>query len=177
MTSDGERLYLAYGGQARSELVPVGDNRYLQRESTDERSFNKDADGRLSLQFAPRGGPAQSFPRLDDSQVQPRELLLRGNASALAAYQALQKAEDKAASEGHLNGQGFDLLERGNIQAGVAMLSLNTQLYPAAANTWDSLGYAYLAQGNKVKARVAYRKALAIDPAFASAKAALLKLE
>jgi predicted negative regulator of RcsB-dependent stress response len=40
-----------------------------------------------------------------------------------------------------------------------------------------SLGEAYLAKGDKERAREAYRKALAIDPAFPSSKAALEKLK
>jgi CubicO group peptidase (beta-lactamase class C family) len=175
---EGDRLYLSYGGEAaRSELIPVGDNRYMQREAIEERSFAPDANGRTALQFAPHGGDKQSFARLDDGQVAPRELLLRGDKGALAAYEALKAAKDRAGSEDYLNNIGYRLVEQGDVAAGVALLDLNTKLYPTSANTWDSLGYALLAKGDKAAGKAAYEHALSLDPNFPSAKEALLKLQ
>ena len=111
-------------------------------------------------------------------QKQPRELLLAGDSqAALSAYQALKEAGDEAASEAYLNQQGLALLQRQPSDAAIQLLTLNTQLYPDSANTWDSLGYAWKIKGDADQARTHYRKALAIDPEFASAKAALLELE
>lgn len=176
---DGDRLFLTMGGEtARSELVPVGDNQYMQAEHPELRRFASDARGRPSLQIAVRDVKAAPdiHLRLADNAFHPRELLLRGDPAALAAYQALRDAKDRDASESSLNYEGYYLVGLGNVGGGIALLAMNTQLYPASANAWDSLGEAYMTKGDKDLARAAYRKALAIDPKFASAKEALEKL-
>lgn len=60
----------------------------------------------------------------------------------MAAYRALRNAKDPAAEERYLNARGMDLVNQHQLDAGVAVFKLNTVLYPAAANTWDSLGFA-----------------------------------
>jgi CubicO group peptidase (beta-lactamase class C family) len=174
---DGDRLFLHYGGLPSSELVTVGPNRYLQREQPRERSFEAGADLAQALLMDKPDGPQERLARLPDEQRQPRELLLAGEQdAALKAYRALRDAGDLAGQEDYLNGQGLDLITQHQLGAGLALLQLNTALYPNAANTWDSLGFAYLAQGDKAKARESYQHALRIAPGFASAKAALQTL-
>lgn len=173
---EGDRLYLTRSGDVRSELVPVGDNRYVQREQADPRSFHINAQGQRSLQLARKTGEPLSFDYIPDGQRHPRELLLAGDPAALEAYRALRDAKDAAGSEDYLNNEGLRLVARGQKESGLAMLVLNTQLYPASANTWDSLGEAHLSLGDTDKARAAYRQALVIDPAYPSSKAALQKL-
>lgn len=46
---EGERLFLTLGGPPRSELLAVGDNRYLKREQEEARSFGSDDQGRAVL--------------------------------------------------------------------------------------------------------------------------------
>jgi tetratricopeptide (TPR) repeat protein len=177
VTREGDRLYLAFAGLPRSELVTVGPNRYLQRERQAERSFELDAQGARALLLSEPKDPVERLPRLAKDALQPRELLLAGRYDdALKAYQTLRDAHDDAAKEDYLNARGMDLVHKHQLQAGLALLRINTALYPNAANTWDSLGAAYLAQGNKAMARDSYRQALRVDANFASAKQALANL-
>ena len=178
VVQDGEKLYLQLAGEGRSELVPIGDERYRRRESDGEIAIGINDQGLQELSIEGRTGEWQRYPQLPKGQKQPRELLLAGDSqAALAAYQVLKEAGDEAASEAYLNQQGLALLQRQPSDAAIQLLTLNTQLYPDSANTWDSLGYAWKIKGDADQARTHYRKALAIDPEFASAKAALLELE
>ncbi|MEZ0207501.1 serine hydrolase [Ideonella sp.] len=177
VTRDGDRLQLGLAGLPSSELVTIGANRYLQREQPRERSFELGADGvQALLQHGPEG-KTERLPRLRDGERLPRELLLAGEyEAALKAYQALRDAKDDAGKESYLNEVGMNLVTQRQVDTGLAVLKINTELYPNAANTWDSLGAAYLAQGNKAMARESYQHALRIDPVFPSAKEALLHL-
>lgn len=177
VTREGERLQLGFVGLPRSELVAIGDNRYLQREQRRERSFELGADGAQALLLHQPEGLPERFVRLRDDERMPRELLLAGDYdAALKAYRALRDAHDEAGKEDYLNERGMDLIMRHQLEAGVALLKVNTVLYPDAANTWDSLGFAYLAQGHKALARESYRHALRLDASFPSAKEALVRL-
>lgn len=178
VSRDGDRLYVRLGGDtAREELVPVGDNQYMQGGREQMRSFGLDA-GRPTLFIATgEGRPPESHLRLGDDEHPPRELLLAGDPRAFGAYAALRDAGERGGSEAYLNNEGYRLVALGNVDGGIAMLAMNTRLYPASANAWDSLGEAWLAKGDKARARQAYGKALALDPDLASSKAAMETLQ
>ena len=57
------------------------------------------------------------------------------------------------------------------------MFRLNVEEYPCAANAHDSLAEAYLKKGERALAIESYRKALSLDPNFASSLKALRELE
>ncbi|KAB2900458.1 MAG: tetratricopeptide repeat protein, partial [Kofleriaceae bacterium] len=78
--------------------------------------------------------------------------------------------------ERDVNTLGYILLGQGRTAHAIAVFEINTQAHPRSANVWDSLGEAHALAGDKVRAIRSYRKALALDPASASAKAALQRL-
>jgi cytochrome c-type biogenesis protein CcmH/NrfG len=55
-------------------------------------------------------------------------------------------------------------------------MQLNVEANPSSANAWDSLGDAYLADGQRQKAKEAAEKTLALLPADKSANDDLRKL-
>jgi len=78
--------------------------------------------------------------------------------------------------EQELNRLGYQLLGLDKIDAVLAIFKLNTEAYPDAGNTYDSLGEAYLKKGNTELAIVNYKKALALNPGSKSAAKALADL-
>ena len=68
-------------------------------------------------------------------------------------------------------------MEENKLADAIALFSANVELFPKEANSYDSLGEAYLAKGDKEKALKYYQKALAVDPGFPSAKRAVENLE
>ncbi len=103
------------------------------------------------------------------------------NQGAPAAAEMLRAAQaaDPAAvlvSEDELNGRGYQLLAAGATPEAIAVFRLGTQAFPASANTHDSLGEALLAAEDRAGATAEYRRALEIDPASPSARAALERL-
>lgn len=102
----------------------------------------------------------------------------RGAGAAAEVLRAARAANPTAvlASEDELNGRGYRLLAAGALPEAIAVFRLNTEAFPASANTHDSLGEALLAAEDREGAAVEYRKALQIDPASASARGALERL-
>lgn len=76
-----------------------------------------------------------------------------------------------------LNRVGYDLLFEGNVDAAIDIFTVNTQLFPQIANTWDSLGEAHMVKGNRELAIENYRKSLALNPRNQNAAEMLRKLE
>ena len=97
---------------------------------------------------------------------------------AIEQYHTLKKNHpDKYIfRERELNRLGYRLLELGKIDASIAIFKLNTEAFPDASNTYDSLGEAYLKKGNTELAITNYKKAMALNPGNKSASKALAKL-
>ncbi len=112
------------------------------------------------------------------SEVLEKTLTEKGVEAMIADYQKLKLAEDPNLyiSESDLNGFGYQLLNKKQVNVAIEVLKLNVEAYPQSANVYDSLGEAYLMRGDKEKAIENYKSALAIDPTMESAKRALKKL-
>lgn len=70
-------------------------------------------------------------------------------------------APDFKLPEDNVNTWGLELLMDRYLPQAIAVLKLNTKLYPASGNTYDSLGDAYAEAGEKDLAIDSYRKAIA----------------
>jgi tetratricopeptide (TPR) repeat protein len=104
----------------------------------------------------------------------------RGIDGAIARYREL-KAEHFGSSAydfgvGPLNGLGEELLGSGRPEAARALLELNAESFPDSGWLQHLLGEAYLATGERDKARTAFERALEIDPRNAMAKKKLEEL-
>lgn len=64
--------------------------------------------------------------------------------------------------ENTINATGYLLLQNLGGEAALRVFILNTLMFPASANVWDSLGEAYAGQGETAKADAAYAKARTI---------------
>lgn len=90
--------------------------------------------------------------------------------------QALGSAGYADFSDAWLNRLGFELHDRGETERALLVLKKNAELFPQEENTFDSLAYVYEKIGNEAAAIANYRKALAINPEFASSLEGLARL-
>jgi CubicO group peptidase (beta-lactamase class C family) len=94
-----------------------------------------------------------------------------------AAVQAFASSlKDGAIPEGALNSVGYHLLGQKRTADAIRLFKLNTELHPASANTFDSLGEAYMESGDKPLAIQNYEKALSLDPKNSNAVTQLKKI-
>jgi imidazolonepropionase-like amidohydrolase len=75
-------------------------------------------------------------------------------------------------SEAALNQLGYDLLAAKKTETAVEAFRVNTVLYPASGNTYDSLAETYMKLGREDLGRQLYAKALEVQPDYPNAKAA-----
>ena len=74
-----------------------------------------------------------------------------------------------------LNTLGNDLRRAGKSAEAIAVLQLNAEIFPDWWNSWDSLGEAQLAAGQKAEGLASYGKALELNPGDGFAKDAIAK--
>ena len=66
--------------------------------------------------------------------------------------------------EDRFNQAGYNLLANQQFEPAIFVLTMNNELFPDSANTWDSLAEAYWKAGQIDKAITLYEKAIQMDP-------------
>jgi CubicO group peptidase (beta-lactamase class C family) len=99
--------------------------------------------------------------------------------AALKQFDSMKQAQgaDFDLGENELNTLGYKLL--GDKRAGdsIAIFKLNTREHPGSSNAFDSLGDAYLQDGQKRQALDSYEKAVSLDPGNLHSAAMVKKLK
>jgi CubicO group peptidase (beta-lactamase class C family) len=178
ITNQEGKLWMSYPGASPQELNYIGEGIFVRRERASPIQFTEN-EGATQFNFVLDDGQFQSHTQLAGGEKMAGDILDIGNyADALIAYRAVIEADssEELFSENHLNRQGLNMLAE-NSEYAVKLLTINTDLYPDSANTWDSLALAYQRAGNKQKAIEHYRNAIKRDPKFSSALKGLMELE
>jgi transglutaminase-like putative cysteine protease len=141
-----------------------------------EISFNSDNTGKVTHMTAamifmcPRGEPA--------AFVIESAIKESGIKEGLKKYDEL-KATGKGQylfTEQSMNALGYRLLSQDKITEAIEVFKLNVSDYPDSFNVYDSLGEAYMKNGDKKQAIINYEKSLQLNPENENGKNMLEKL-
>jgi tetratricopeptide (TPR) repeat protein len=90
----------------------------------------------------------------------------KGVDAAIQQYHELKSAHSATMdfSEHDLNTLGYELIVMKSIKAAIKILKLNVEAYPQSSNVYDSLGEAYMEDGDKKLAIENFEKSLKLDP-------------
>jgi len=107
-----------------------------------------------------------------------RTLVEQGIDSALAIFQELsqQSVPQEILPEPVMNGLGYELLRSEQVREAIEIFKLNVTLFPESSNVYDSLGEAYLKNGDKALAISNYEKSLELNPDNTNAVEQLKKI-
>ncbi|HMK24229.1 MAG TPA: tetratricopeptide repeat protein, partial [Terriglobales bacterium] len=78
--------------------------------------------------------------------------------------------------ERELNDLGYKLLQRKQFKEAIRIFQLNVEAYPHSSNVYDSLGEAYMDDGNRLEAVANYKRSLRLNPKNYNAAVMLQKL-
>jgi pimeloyl-ACP methyl ester carboxylesterase len=108
-----------------------------------------------------------------------RVLNTDGVAAAVELFNRMNSEDKdyKPFSENRMNVLGYQYLQSGKIADAIEIFKMNVRAYPEAANTYDSLGEAYMTNGDKELAIKNYKKSLELNPANTNAEKMLKQLE
>jgi CubicO group peptidase (beta-lactamase class C family) len=137
--------------------------------------LNKIVQGIMSVLYdQPYDTPKQSIATVLMTLFQEKDV-----ASAIKEYRTLKAGATAAEydfSETELNRLGYQLLQMKKVADAIEIFKLNVEMFPQAANAYDSLGEAYMVNGNKELSIASYKKSLELDPKNTNATAALNRL-
>jgi tetratricopeptide (TPR) repeat protein len=91
--------------------------------------------------------------------------------------QSIAHTEEYSLDEGEMNGLGYQLLQEGKTKESIEVFKLNVAAFPKSWNVYDSLGEAYMNDGDKRLAIVNYEKSLEMNGSNKGAVEALKKLK
>ncbi|HEY1265000.1 MAG TPA: DUF2306 domain-containing protein [Terriglobales bacterium] len=103
----------------------------------------------------------------------------RGVGEAVRQYLELKSAAPAVYNfdEDELNTLGYQLIKENKFSEAIRIFQLNVDIYPQSANTYDSLGEAYMDAGQKGEAAANYKKSLQLNPRNQNAIKMLEKLK
>lgn len=78
--------------------------------------------------------------------------------------------------ESELNSCGYVIMGQGDIKAAISIFRININLFPQSSNCFDSLGEAYLLDGQTENSKACYKRVLELDPKNENAISQLAKL-
>jgi hypothetical protein len=128
--------------------------------------------------------------RVVKQQQEIRASITRGLADAQKQFAAGRKQEGMATvsealatgkkagllDEEAINFIGYDFMGRDQVAVATAIFAYNAEAYPDSWNVYDSLGEAYMKNGDKQRAIELYQKSLALNPDNDNGKDMLRKL-
>jgi hypothetical protein len=117
-------------------------------------------------------------PRQSIAETLSATIASGGVDTAIRQYHNLKTAAPTTYNfdEGQLNGLGYRLIRANKFKEAIRILQLNVEAYPQSSNVYDSLGEAYINDGNKLQAIANYQKSLHLNPKNGGAVKMLQKL-
>jgi CubicO group peptidase (beta-lactamase class C family) len=107
-----------------------------------------------------------------------RDILARGDA-AISQYRESRKKRLRAGilNESQVNKLGYWLLGRTRVKEAIEVFKMNVEDFPNSSNAFDSLGEAYMSNGDKELSIKNYQRSLELDPNNANAIEMIKRLQ
>ena len=123
-------------------------------------------------------GQTYEMPRLAISRAIAATVKAEGAEKAVKLYRELKqnKPAEYIFSQGELNRLGYELIGQEKFADAIAIFKLNVEEYPQAGDPYDSLGEAYMKNGERELAIKNYERSLELDPKNQNAVEMLKKL-
>lgn len=105
-------------------------------------------------------------PRTSIAETLSATIASSGMEAAAKQYHDLKTGEHSTYNfdEDELNALGYQLINKREFKEAIRVLQLNVEAYPQSSNVYDSLGEAYMDDGNKPLAIANYQKSLELNP-------------
>jgi CubicO group peptidase (beta-lactamase class C family) len=124
-------------------------------------------------------GKPYKLPPRDIAETLFNTVIEKDVQAAIKQYRELKETQKEAYDFGEpqLNGLGYRLMQMKRIKDAIEILKLNVEMFPQGFNTYDSLGEAYMENGDKNPAIQNYKRSLELNPKNTGAIEKLKKLE
>lgn len=179
ITREGAQLFMQPTQSPRVEMLAISETEFIRKDAPIRYTFVKGENGKIdTIKIVFDGGGGQAN-RISEDRLIPFEQVLAGKfAEGIEAYKKIKREQPNgdAVAEERINTLGYGLLQQKKINEAIALFKANVEMYPQSSNTYDSLGEAYMVNGEKEQAIINYKKSLELNPKNANAVTMLKKL-
>jgi CubicO group peptidase (beta-lactamase class C family) len=141
----------------RSRIIRIPESRHtiILLQNCSMETLNQISDKILAILF---DEPVE-FPRKSAAEIIALRMNTSGVEKGLLLYEQLKKENPDTVffSEMAFNSVGYQLMALNLLEEAIAILELNVAAYPSSANTYDSLGEAYMKNGDYIHAKRNYQ--------------------
>ena len=161
------RLVGKQTGEPVFELLPISKTEFIRADAALTYTF---ADGKAAPSrtvTVKSDDKPMIAPRVVKGVNAPADWLEAGDpARAIKGYRDLWKKnpKDPNIAEGRINDIGYGFLSDKKMAEAIALFKLNVELHSNSWSAFDSLGEAYMKNGEKALAIFNYEKSLALNP-------------
>jgi len=142
--------------------------------------FNNTGGASLGKMSAAIGGilynKAYEMPKRSLANTLLDDIKKQGITAALINFKKNKDSDTYALNEREMNIAGYNLLNSDMVKEAIEVFKLNVDAYPKSSNVYDSLGEAYMKDGNSELAIVNYNRSVALNPGNQGGIKALKKL-
>ncbi|HKJ07441.1 MAG TPA: hypothetical protein VJ970_08255 [Flavobacteriaceae bacterium] len=177
-------LFMKWRGADNIKPLKTSENEFFVKEMNEKVKFVTHKNNGLKyISIVPKTDTTsvlKSFKKLADTVKTPSEYFNNKQYNkALNAYLLIKEQDslDPNINENHLNRMGYRYLRDDKYNLALEIFKINVALYPYSSNVYDSLGEAYLKQGDSAKAVINYKKSLSLDSGNKRAKRIIKEVE
>jgi CubicO group peptidase (beta-lactamase class C family) len=174
------RLYVEPTEAPKFELFPLSETDFIRNDQDLRYTFVKNSSGNVDAIKVRFSGGEVTGPRITHETMIPYEMLMAGKITeAMEEYRQIKREspQNGVVGEGRLNSLGYSLMQQKRLTEAIAIFRLNVEFYPGSSNVHDSLGEAYMMNGDKDLAIASYRKSVELNPKNRGGIQMLKKLE
>jgi hypothetical protein len=179
-----KELYLKWRGAENIKPLKVDDGIFYVKEMNEKIQFlTNPSNQQYHIVLVPKekGKTVEyNYRKLTINEHIPSEYLKNNDyKKALEGYLAIKEKDslDGAINEKDLNSLGYKALRDQNFEYAINIFKINVALYPGSSNVYDSLGEAFMKNGDTIPAIENYKKSLELDSGNKRAKEQIKKLE
>ena len=177
-------LYLKWRGANSIKPLATSENTFFVKEMNEKIQFlTNPSDDKIYMVIVPKEESDSiyyNYKKLNENEKIPSEYLKENEFDkALTDYINIKENDslDASISENHFNSSGYKELRDKNFELAINYFKINVELYPESSNVYDSLGEAYMKNGDTIQAISNFEKSLKLDSGNSRAKRYLKRLK
>ena len=181
LTRRGKQLFASFNGSSNYKVFAESENKFFMRSLNLTFEFEKSSQKDITKMIFTTLKGEEIYPEKINA---PKSLALslnnyieeKGIKASLEWWEQMKDSENYNHNEQEINALGYEYLQAKKVNISIQIFNLNVIAFPDSWNAYDSLGEAFMLDGNKEMAIKNYKKSVVLNPKNTYGLEALKKL-